>query len=158
VRSLVFLGTPHHGAPLERGGSWVHAALGVIPYTAPLVRLGAVRSPGITDLRHGNLLDSDWEGRDRFARSGDRRTPLPLPDGIACHTVAATTGHTGRDITDRLLGDGLVPLESALGRHRDPRRALAFEQSRQWIAHGTNHLQLLSSPEVYARLRGWLEP
>ena len=26
---LVFLGTPHHGAPLERGGNWVDMLLGV---------------------------------------------------------------------------------------------------------------------------------
>ncbi|HUL59751.1 MAG TPA: alpha/beta hydrolase, partial [Anaeromyxobacteraceae bacterium] len=44
LRSIVFMGTPHHGAPLERGGSWVDAVLGVSPYTAPLARLGRIRS------------------------------------------------------------------------------------------------------------------
>jgi pimeloyl-ACP methyl ester carboxylesterase len=57
---LVFLGTPHHGAPLERAGHWVDIVLGATPYAAPFARLGKVRSAGITDLRHGNLLDEDW--------------------------------------------------------------------------------------------------
>ena len=40
LRKLVFLGTPHHGALLERGGNWVNACLGLSPYTAPFARLG----------------------------------------------------------------------------------------------------------------------
>lgn len=52
LRDLVFLATPHHGAPLERGGNWADVILGAAPYTAPLARLGKVRSAGITDLRH----------------------------------------------------------------------------------------------------------
>ncbi|MCU0775556.1 MAG: GPI inositol-deacylase, partial [Ideonella sp.] len=92
VDDLVFLGTPHHGAPLERAGHWVDILLGATPYAAPLSRLGKVRSAGITDLRHGNLLDEDWDGHDRFARTGDRRRPLPLPEGVRCFAIAATTG------------------------------------------------------------------
>ncbi|MGZ5268786.1 MAG: PGAP1-like alpha/beta domain-containing protein, partial [Caldimonas sp.] len=72
---LVFLGTPHHGAPLERAGHWVDLVLEATPYAAPFARLGKVRSAGITDLRHGNLVDDDWIGRDRFARSADDREP-----------------------------------------------------------------------------------
>jgi len=40
LRKLVFLGTPHHGAPLERGGHWIDILLEATPYTAPLARLG----------------------------------------------------------------------------------------------------------------------
>jgi hypothetical protein len=156
LRRLVFLGTPHHGAPLERGGNWIHAMLGAAPYTAPLARLGRIRSAGITDLRHGNLLDEDWEGRDRFARTRDVRRPVPLPEGVVCHAIAATTGEQRGDLKDRLLGDGLVPVESALGRHRDAGRTLAIDASRQWVAHGMHHMELLGRPEVYERMAGWL--
>ena len=78
---LVFLGTPHHGAPLERIGNWVDVILGKTPYAAAFARLGKIRSAGVTDLRYGNLLDEDWQGRDRFAREPDSRRPVPLPEG-----------------------------------------------------------------------------
>lgn len=153
---LVFLGTPLHGAPLERAGHWVDLVLGATPYAAPFARLGRVRSAGITDLRHGHVLDEDWVGRDRFARSGDRRQPLPLPAGVRCFALAASLGAQGGSIKEKLLGDGLVPLDSALGRHADPARALAFAPDRQWVAYGMNHLDLLDRAEVYEQLKTWL--
>jgi hypothetical protein len=156
IDDLLCLGTPHHGAPLERAGHWVDIVLGATPYAAPFARLGKVRSAGITDLRHGNLLDEDWVGRDRFARGADRRQPLPLPESVRCFALAASLGAQGGDLKERLLGDGLVPLDSALGRHRDAARTLAFAAERQWIGYGMNHLDLLSRAEVYAQLRQWL--
>lgn len=156
LTDMVFLGTPHHGAPLERAGNWVDVLLGATPYAAPFARLGKLRSAGITDLRHGNLLDEDWLGRDRFAREGDPRQPVPLPARVRCHTVAATLGARHGDAKDRLLGDGLVPLDSALGRHADPARTLGFTAARQLVCHGTGHLDLLERAEVYERLRRWL--
>ncbi len=156
LRHLVFLGTPHHGAPLERGGQWLHRILGAAPYARPLARLGNLRSAGITDLRHGSVLEEDWRGRDRFAPEGDRRHPLPLPEGVICCAVAATTRPDGGALRARLVGDGLVPVASALGRHTDPALNLEFPPERQWIAVGMNHLDLLSHPEVYARIRNWL--
>jgi pimeloyl-ACP methyl ester carboxylesterase len=153
---LVCLGTPHHGAPLERGGNWVDILLGASPYSAPLARLGKIRSAGITDLRFGNLVDEDWNKRDRFARSGDRRVAVPLPEGVVCFAIAATTTKKASDLSGCLLGDGIVPLASALGRHANPRLALVFDESRQWVAYGTNHLDLLSRSEVYAQIKRWL--
>ena len=153
---LVFLGTPHHGAPLERGGNWVDLLLGSNAYSAPLARLGKIRSAGITDLRFGNLLDEDWNKRGRFERSGDLRVAVPLPKGVACYAIAATTGETAGDVSDRLIGDGIVPLDSALGHHANPKLALTFDESRQWVAYRTGHLDLLGRPEVYAQIKRWL--
>jgi hypothetical protein len=47
-------------------------------------------------------------------------------------------------------------VDSALGRHADPARTLQFAAERQWVALGTTHLGLLNSPEVYAKLEGWV--
>ena len=156
LRKLVFLGTPHHGAPLERGGSWLEMLLGVSPYSAPLARLGMLRSAGITDLRYGNVRDEDWRDRDRFERDGDCRAAAPLPAGVACYALAAALGRRDRHPSSRLLGDGLVPLDSALGRHAEPARTLAFPEPHCWIGQGMNHFDLLDHTEVYARLREWL--
>ncbi len=154
---VVFLGTPHHGAPLERGGNWVDILLSSTAYSAPLARLGKIRSAGITDLRYGNLVDEDWKKHDRFARSGDRRVPVPLPEGVACYAIAASNGKSAGDLSGLLIGDGIVPLESALGHHANPKLAVDFEPSRQWVAYGTHHLDLLSRPQVYAHIKRWLE-
>ena len=157
VTDLVCLGTPHHGAPLERAGHWVDIVLGATPYAAPFARLGQLRSGGITDLRHGNLLEADWAGHDRFSGGADRRQPVPLPDAIRCHTLAASIGERTGDMKDRLMGDGLVPLDSALGHHKDPARCLAFTEQRQWVGYRMNHLELLNRAEVFAQLEQWLQ-
>lgn len=153
LRAMIFLGTPHHGAPAERAGNLVNVVLAAAPFTGPLARLPRIRSAGVTDLRHGNVLDSDWEGRDRFRHGPDPRTPVPLPRGVRCFAVAASTAR-GPDAPPR--GDTLVTVDSALGRHPDPAFELRFPASRRWIAWGTNHLGLLDRPEVYERIRGWL--
>ena len=126
LKKLVFLGTPHHGAPLERIGNWVDVVIGKTPYAAAFGRLGKVRSAGVTDLRYGALVDEDWQGRDRFARAPDPRRPVPLPDGVACYAIAATAALSPGDLKDRLLGDGLVPVASALGRHKETARRSEF--------------------------------
>ncbi|HTG32268.1 MAG TPA: alpha/beta fold hydrolase [Thermoanaerobaculia bacterium] len=156
LRKIVFLGTPHHGAALERGGNGVDAILAALPYTARFARLGKIRSAGITDLRYGNLLDEDWEKRDRFEPARDDRRAVPLPEGVECYAAAATTGKKPGDLNDRLLGDGLVSVSSALGRHEEAGRSLPIPESRQWVGHGMNHMDLLSRPEVYDQIRRWL--
>jgi pimeloyl-ACP methyl ester carboxylesterase len=156
LRKIIFLGTPHHGAPLERGGNEMLGMLGVSPYTAAFGRLGKIRSAGITDLRYGNLLDEDWDDRDRFAHAGDQRRAVPLPAGVQCYAIGATTGKIKGDLRDQLLGDGLVPLHSALGYHKVPSQAVPFPESQQWIGYDMNHLDLLDRREVYERMRQWL--
>ncbi len=156
LRKLVFLGTPHHGSPLERGGNWIDVFLTASPVLAPIARLGQIRSAGITDLRYGNLRDEDRVSADRFARTGDARQPLPLPTGVKCYAAAAVRGKRTANPTGALLGDGLVPLDSALGRHADPRLALAIPPSQQWVRYGMGHLELLWQPEVFAQVREWL--
>ncbi|MES2423427.1 MAG: alpha/beta hydrolase [Pseudomonadota bacterium] len=156
LKKIVFLGTPHHGAPLERAGNWIDVLLGSNRYAAPFARLGKIRSAGITDLRHGNVLAADWAGRDRFEPGPDARHPLPLPAGVACYTVAATTAAQRSAVSDRLVGDGLVPLRSALGEHDNPALQLNFPARRRWIAFGMGHLALLRRPEVTEKLKVWL--
>ncbi len=59
-------------------------------------------------------------------------------------------------VAERLVGDGLVPLDSALGLHKDPAASLGFPKSHQWIGSQMGHLELLSRPEVYRQLEAWL--
>jgi hypothetical protein len=136
----------------------VDLLLAATPFTAPFARLGKLRSAGITDLRHGHVQDADWQGRGRFDSPDDHRLPLPLPEGVACFTVAATLAGQRGLLAERLTGDGLVPLNSALGRHDDPARHLVFAKDSQRVVYRTGHLDLLSSPAVAAQLLAWLDP
>ncbi len=160
LKNIVFLGTPHHGALLEKAGNWIDVLLGVTPYSAPFKRLVELRSSGITDLRFGHVLDSDWQGHDRFKpktkQEQDSRENLPLPEGVACFTVAATLAAKRSLLADRLIGDGLVPLNSALGVHSDPTRSLTFAKSSQMLVYRTNHMAMLGSTEVGKQLVDWL--
>jgi len=152
LRRLVCLGSPHHGSPLEQAGSWLDALLGVSAYSTPIQRLARIRSAGVTDMRHGNVLDEHWVGRDRFEPFSDTRRNLTLPDAVDCYAIAATTA---KALAPKLPGDGLVPVDSALGRHKRRDLTLAFPDSHQWIVFGTGHLDLLSKPDVYDKLRQW---
>ena len=155
LRKLVFLGTPHHGAPLERAGNWVDVILGSTPWSRPFARLGHLRSAGITDLRYGHVQEADWQGHDRFRKRPDARHHLPLPPGVACYTVAATLARQRSPLAERLVGDGLVPLRSALGQHEQAERTLEFPKSHQYVAYGLGHMALLEDAQVAQQLVRW---
>ena len=154
--SVVTLGTPHHGAVLERAGNALDAALAATRWTAPFARIGQVRSAGVTDLRWGVVRRGD--GRGRFEPGADPRPPTPVPAGVALYAVAATTGDGTGGWRDQAVGDGLVGLDSALGRHPDPGLDLGVPAGRQWVALGMTHFDLIRRPEVTARLLAWLAP
>ncbi len=144
--SLICLGTPHHGAPLERAGHGLDVLLAVSPYSAPFARLGLLRSAGIQDLRHGRVIDQD--------AASDAGSP-PLPAGVNVYLVAASKQQIATE-NRRPRGDGLVPVDSALGRHSEPARALGVAADRCALVLDHDHFDLLASREVYAHLLSWL--
>ncbi|WP_041856009.1 lipase family alpha/beta hydrolase [Candidatus Korobacter versatilis] len=157
LRRLVFLGSPHHGVPLERLGSFADEVLEMSPYSAPFARLGKIRSSGVTDMRYGNLVDADWLGRERFTASADSRAPLPLPAGVESYAIAAISAKKTQISDPDVIGDGLVPLNSALGRHRNSAMDLGLTESHTRICYGMNHWDLLSRRAVYETIRRWLD-
>ena len=146
VRHVVCLGAPHHGAPLEKltnVGTW---ALGLVAESRPFATFLNRRSVGIKDLRYGNVTDADWRDRDPDALLEDARRDGALVDGIRYHVIGAgiTPGPVGH-----LVGDALVRMPSATGRHRH--RPLAFHGRTQLV--GLHHFALLNHPAVYEHLR-----
>jgi pimeloyl-ACP methyl ester carboxylesterase len=157
LKKMIFLGTPYHGAPLEKTGNWLDMLLSKHPYSAPFGKLIQVRSSGITDLRYGNILDQDWQQRNRFDFSKDRRIPTPLPLDVECYAIAGSLQSNDKGFIDKLLGDGLVTVDSALGWHESKPSTLKFDSQHQCHIKGVNHLQLLSDLAVYGKLFEWLK-
>jgi pimeloyl-ACP methyl ester carboxylesterase len=152
---LICLGTPHLGAPLERAGKWADYLIGISPYSAPFARLGKVRSAGVQDLGHGYLCDEDWNA-DAARRRGVTPTTIALPAGVGCYALAASRHERHRSATTKPRGDGWVPVDSALGRHKDPARDLGFPPDHRWIGYGMGHFDLLDDAAAYERIRRWL--
>jgi pimeloyl-ACP methyl ester carboxylesterase len=131
VTETVYLGTPHRGAPLERTGAWIEAQLRRFAVTAPFAGLTDLRSQGIQDLRRG--------------------TPTP---NASAHTSGRTLYVAAALTTDRrtrdAIGDGLVPLSSALNRPD------GSGGSTRRVIEGLGHLHLLDAPAVTEYLCDWL--
>jgi hypothetical protein len=156
VRDTITLGTPHLGAPLERGAHALTHTLASVPETRPLAKLLAARSVGIKDLRHGTLIQGDWVDQDLDARAPRRHTYVPLHDGARHFVVLATLAADPTARTADLLGDLLVPPRSACGDSGDDNR-LAFPPDHVHRLGRLHHFDLLNHPQVYAQIRRSLE-
>ena len=135
VHTVICLGSPHQGAPLEKLGYFVASALSLSNVTQPLATMAKARSQGIKDLRHG------LRGRRR------------RPDGLALRLVAGSLADESDAMMGAMvgtvLGDGLVTTTSA----SDP--SLKGDVQRVELA-GLGHMALLNHPRVYALIREWL--
>lgn len=156
LSAVVALGSPHQGAPLERIGVQVHRLLNLSPYSAPFGRLGRMRSAGITDLRFGSLCREDWVGQDRFEPGSDSRMTVRLADHVRPYAVAATLDSRIDSLRSETLGDGLVPVASALGHHRDQALCWPVPSQQQYILCRSGHIDLVRQAGVLKQLREWL--
>ncbi len=147
---IIFLGTPHHGAVLAKGGHWADVLLEISPYSAPFAKITKVRSNGLTDLRHGYIVDEDWQDI-------EQRKVIPLPENIQCYAIATTKSEKeSSKLANDVIGDGLVAINSALGIDKKSAFNLNIPKQNQWIGRNIGHMQLLSDEKVYAVIKNWL--
>lgn len=153
---VMCIGSPHGGAPLERAGNALSAVLGFFDTAATQVTSKVLngRSAGIKDLRYGSLLDEDWADSDPDAFATDTTQHAPFVDGVAYGYVAAQLRPAADGPWNELIGDLLVHLPSASGKHRDVRRHLPFQMGH--VVEGAHHLALPTHPEVYLQLKRFL--
>jgi pimeloyl-ACP methyl ester carboxylesterase len=154
VRHVVSLGTPHFGAPLAQAVHYASAALHAAPETRPLGAFLRRRSAGIRDLRHGSLVDEDWQGRDPDALMSVVCKEIPLLENATHCFVSASVTRNPRHPVARLIGDWLVLEASASGRSRA--RKIPFKAEHGMHVGGATHIALLNHPAVYERLHEWL--
>lgn len=150
ISHLVALGSPHHGADAERIGNYANRLLTLSRWSAPLTRLGNLRSAAIHDLRFGSLLHSDRERCGDILHTHDPREMIPVPEHVAHYFVAGT--RTVDTSAKKLRSDYLVTPGSALAEDYPGTDAVKRD-----LLHGIDHFQLMWNDAVYARLQQWLE-
>lgn len=149
LRQLICLGSPHLGAPLEKAVHLGAHTMRRLSLSRPWARLLDSRSLGIKDLRWGYTQDREWKGRDPDAFwTRDRLQSPPVP-GVRYRFLGSTLTRDPSHPVTRVLGDGLVRLPSSL--------ALEVAGAEGAVGGPLDHMRLLNHPEVYARLRCWLE-
>ena len=137
VTSVVTLGSPHLGAPLEQVVTLGARALGMFPESAPFGRILEYRSVGILNLRRGLAADVQHLPHARY------------------HLVAATLAVSHRHPVSTVFGDLFVRYPSALGRPRHGPEM--FPGADVLHVPGADHFALLNHPDVYAAIKKWLE-
>ncbi|MCX7554030.1 hypothetical protein OS175_09085 [Marinicella sp. S1101] len=136
INKVIFLGTPHQGAVLEKTGNLIDYLISINPYSAPFAKLGHTRSHGIKNLRHGTVTKD--------------HQIIQLPKQIKCYAFAASNAQNDANILHKKwIGDGLVTVHSALGHHKNPEHEINFPQQHQLIFKNINHMNLLSDRGVF---------
>jgi pimeloyl-ACP methyl ester carboxylesterase len=152
VRHVVYLGSPHLGAPLEKTTNVATNVLGLFNTTATRVirDLLNTRSAGVKDLRFGNLVERDWLDYDPDELMKNRRVPVPWL-ASAQHHLAVGQALAGTET----FGDAMVWSESAASRARGSQPGAPAGSDVQ-VMPGLNHLELARDPAVYEHIERWV--
>lgn len=141
-KTLVSIGTPHAGAPLEKVASALENLMQLSPYAIPFVRLTKIRSQGIENLRYGEITTSD-----KF---------VPLPIDVEYFALAATLNKQQKFTTEKFIGDGLVTPDSAFGQGQDSSSTLLIPAENKRLIYELGHNEMLTDAGVFQQLETWL--
>jgi pimeloyl-ACP methyl ester carboxylesterase len=154
VRHVFCLGSPHLGAPMEKGANVLGWALSRLPESRPFAKVVNGRSVGIKDLRYGACAETDWVDADPDELLRDRVGEMPFLPDATYYFVGATLSRSPNGPLSRAFGDLLVRFPSASGAGR--RRRIPFEVDNGAHVGGLTHFDLLNHEAVYGLLRDWL--
>lgn len=148
LHDVVSIGSPHRGSPVEK---LVHAAslgLGIAPQTRPLADFLNTRSEGITDLRHGPILDPILDPQHDALELAAILEEEATSD-IDWHFVAGVITADPAHPFGAIVGDLVVrPASGAGPRHVEP--------ANVHVVGGVHHIDLLHEAPVVDTVVGWL--
>lgn len=155
VGDIVYLGTPHLGAPLARGVDAASGALARLPETRGITGLLGHRSEGVRDLVRGDILEGVLAAEAPEAALQEAAGAPPALAGARHHLLAATVTEDPDHPFGRLVGDVMVRAASGSGRSRSRDVGLGDDVV---IQGGIDHFDLLSDPRVGRQIVEWLTP
>ncbi len=157
LNKLIFLGTPHLGAPLEKFGNVLTNLLKTIPssYTKLAGNIIDLRSDGIKDLRYGYLIDEDWKNQHPDALLRNNKKTIPLLGHVDYYLITGTLTQDPKHLISEWFGDALVREKSGKGLSNDEHH-IPFNLNNHKEFPGIAHLPLAYSPEIYLQIKNWI--
>lgn len=150
LNKVFLLGSPHQGAPLERGANFVSGVLKVLPQ--PYLQLASdllnIRSNGIKDLRYGYTKHEEWEGFHPDEVLKNRKQKSEIFHDIQYYLVAGSVFASEEQLLARWLGDILVPINSAMGYSKNELFHYQFNKENVLLLPSMSHLQLTVDKQV----------
>lgn len=157
LSNVVYLGTPHLGAWLEKVANVTSWSLRVAsPHSAPIGTLLDARSPGIKDLRHGTLGEHAWTVAGVDDLLSGRAPDTPWLDDVNHHLVVGRLHPRRGHPLNTVFGDTMVRQPSATGQGRW--RRINGTQDVRVHPVPAPHGQLMTHPDAAALLDGVLAP
>jgi len=153
---MFLLASPSRGAPLEQLANVAAFTLRAIPnpWTWGIAWVFRQRSAGIKDLRHGWLVDEEWQAKGPDALSFGRKHLVPLLPHVHHFVAAGCLAPDEHHPLAKVLGDALVAPFSAKDEgidgtpsDRAPTDARVFP--------GVSHLSMAGDDDVYTQLLAW---
>lgn len=147
------IGSPHLGAPLEKGANLLGGLLASFDTAGTQVpaEILRARSSGVKDLRLGYIVEQEWRDRDPDALLENNRQNIPFLDHVGYSFIASTITRDPAHLMGQLIGDLLVRLPSATDAGTPNTQLSPFFM--RTILGGLNHLDLLNHPDVYEQIR-----
>lgn len=156
VHRVFLIAAPLRGVSMEQLANLATVTLSAIP-TPPtwlLAWLFKQRSDGIKDLRHGYLVDEEWEGKNQDRLTLGRRLRVPLLEGVQHYVAAGMLLENAPAPLSQLIGDALVAPFSAKDEAIDGSPLEGAVKGAR-VFPGLGHNALISNDEVYAQVLDW---
>jgi len=115
-----------------------------------------MRSEGILDLRHGYMLQEEWEQAEVLGGMVSRKVPVPPLATARYYALTGSVSGKSSSEPSPLVNDGMVSTASAANIGRDDELRF-LENDRYRHLPGVNHFGMALNPDVYRALAEWFD-
>ncbi len=156
LKRMFLIGVPLRGSNVEQ---LLHVASYTLktvpnPVTWVISWVFRQRSAGIKDLRHGFIVDEEWQHRDPDAMSFGRRFKVPLTPGVSHFVIAGNLAGDEHHPLAKIVGDALVTPFSAKDEGFDGTPTERAARGAR-VFPGLGHLAIVNDEAVCSQILEW---